>query len=132
MPNYEKTTIYKISCIDPTVTETYIGSTCNYQMRKAQHKYNSTHENRTEYDYPLYQCIRQHGGFDNWRMEKLEDVICNNIKEKLTKEREHYEINMPSLNRKHPGLTRKETIQLYRFKKLHLRIRNQYSEQQCN
>ena len=38
MVNYDKSTIYKLCCKDPSISDIYIGSTTNFTRRKGQHK----------------------------------------------------------------------------------------------
>ena len=38
MVNYANGIIYKLCCLDPNITEIYIGSTTNKYRRKQQHK----------------------------------------------------------------------------------------------
>ena len=61
-------TIYKIYCRDPNVHEMYVGQTINYESRKCSHFFSSMHKN-----LKLYEFIRSHGGWSNWKMEKICD-----------------------------------------------------------
>jgi hypothetical protein len=38
MPKYEKAVVYKLCCDDPEITDIYVGSTCNFKVRKWNHK----------------------------------------------------------------------------------------------
>ena len=108
MPNYTKTSIYKICCKDATITDIYIGSTCNFNRRKAQHKSNCNKEISKEYNQYKYQFIRDNGGWDNWDMIELKEFSCENKREKDTEERKHIDELKPSLNKVLPTRTIKE------------------------
>lgn len=98
MPNYSQTYIYKLCCKDPSVSDFYIGSTCNLYRRKAQHKHDCIYPNK-KYNYPIYQFIREHGGWDNWTINVIEEVGCKNKIEKDRIEREWFERLKPTLNK---------------------------------
>jgi hypothetical protein len=67
-------TIYKIVCKNKEVTDFYVGSTMNLTKRKSQHKRNcSIGLNRT-----VYNCIRENGNFDNWDIEVIDTLKCQN------------------------------------------------------
>ena len=108
MPDYSKTSIYKICCKDATITDIYIGSTCNFTRRKSQHKNNCNKEISKEYNCYKYQFIRDNGGWDNWTMIQLKEFSCENKREKDTEERKHIEELKPSLNKSIPTRTKKE------------------------
>ena len=38
MPKYENAVVYKLCCDDPEITDIYVGSTCNFKVRKHGHK----------------------------------------------------------------------------------------------
>ena len=108
MPDYSKTMIYKLCCNDPTIEEIYIGSTCNFTRRKADHKHTCYNETRPQYNSPVYKFIRDNGGFENWNMYQLEAKSVENKREKETLEREWIEKLKPSLNSNIPTRTKEE------------------------
>jgi hypothetical protein len=65
-PKYENSVIYKIVCLDPTITDLYVGSTTNLIRRKCAHKNSCLNVNYKKYNYYVYRFIRDNGGFDNW------------------------------------------------------------------
>ena len=67
--------IYKIVCNDVSITEFYVGSTSNFRNRKYQHKNDCNHPNNRSYNFKIYETIRQNGGWDNWRMVIIEEMI---------------------------------------------------------
>lgn len=66
---------YKISCLDDSVTDFYIGSTTNFTRRKCQHKSLCHNTNNRAYNYKIYTIIRNNGGWENWIMEPIEKQI---------------------------------------------------------
>jgi hypothetical protein len=87
----EKYIIYKISCLTVNVTECYYGSTYNYTNRKYHHKNSCCNVNDKYYNQRKYQFIREHGGWKNWLMRPIEELVCD----KLTAEiREQYYIDL--------------------------------------
>ena len=107
MPNYEKCVIYKLCCKDTDIKECYIGSTCNYSRRKAEHKSKCNNENDRAYNFKVYQVIRDNGGWDNWDFVIIEKYPC---KDKIEKEiRERYWVELiGTLNARIPNRTHKE------------------------
>ena len=104
MSRYENSIIYKICCRDPNVTDCYIGSCCNFARRKSTHKYSCNHN----YGYPIYNFIRENGGWDNFQMIQLLSFSCNSKRELELKEREYIELLKPTLNKQIPTRTKQE------------------------
>ena len=67
--NMSKYIIYKIYVEDYL----YIGSTTCFQSRKSQHCQASNHPDWRKHNNKLYQHIRVFGGWDNWKMEIVEE-----------------------------------------------------------
>ena len=67
--------VYKLWCLD--VKDHYIGSTQNVRSRKYQHKTACNNPNDAKYNRYVYQFIREHGGFDAWDLEIIEEVKYN-------------------------------------------------------
>lgn len=74
--DYSNTIIYKIFCRDPNIKELYIGHTTNFVNRKSAHKTSCNNCNSK-----LYTFIREHGGWDNWKIVIIDDVECNNFEQ---------------------------------------------------
>ena len=74
--DYSKTIIYKIMCKDINIKDIYVGHTTNFTMRKTQHKSSCNNIDNPKYNYKLYKCIRENGGWDNWQMVIVADVYC--------------------------------------------------------
>ena len=103
MPKYENAIVYKLCCDDPEITDIYVGSTCNFKVRKWQHKSDCTNENSKEYNRYVYQYIRENGGWDAWSMiliKKYPDVVDN--QELLMKERKWITKLNATLNKRVP------------------------------
>jgi hypothetical protein len=89
--DYSKTIIYKLCCLDHKISDIYIGHTTNFTKRKNRHKNTCTNANDKCYDLPVYKCIREHGGWDNWDMILIEQCACEGSLDALKKEREYLE-----------------------------------------
>ena len=81
--------IYEIVCKDPTITKVYIGSCWNIYNRKICHKSSCNNKN-----IPLYQYIRENGGWDNFNMN---EVYCESgletIRDRETIEQYYIDMN---------------------------------------
>jgi hypothetical protein len=67
-------TVYLISCLDPSVTETYVGQTWNFPTRVSQHSASSLVESTK-----VHLFIRFHGGWGNWQMKPLGVYNCRRV-----------------------------------------------------
>jgi len=93
--DYSNTIIYKIYCNNDTITDTYVGHTTNFYVRKYQHK-NSC--NNSKNVLKIYKTIRENGGWDNWNMIEIAKYNCNDSTEARIKEQLHYEELQSTLN----------------------------------
>jgi len=122
MPHYENACIYKIKHNEDYNDENiYIGSTCNLIRRRCQHKDCCNKENNKEYNKPLYQYIRENGGWDNYIMIKIHDYKCNSKSELKIEERKMIDMLKPKLNKNIPTRSKKE---YYEENKEHLVEKN--------
>ena len=87
MVHYDKSTIYKLCCKDPEITDIYVGSTTNFSRRKSAHKQSCNNENSDKYHLKVYKTIRDFGGFDNWDMVEVERYCATDRKDLHTRER---------------------------------------------
>ena len=117
MPNYQKSFIYKLCCMDLTIEDIYIGSTTNFRCRKKQHKECCTNEKSSHYNSYVYQFIRNNGGWDNWEMILIKELSCNSRLELHAEERKNYEELKPTLNTQIPNRTIKEYRKENRWKR---------------
>tara|TARA_R100000541_G_scaffold13970_1_gene23338 strand:- start:498 stop:1157 length:660 start_codon:yes stop_codon:yes gene_type:complete len=102
MPDYSKGVIYKIT----TPNGLYVGSTCNFDDRVAEHRSNLHNENSNAHNFKLYQHIRENSGV--WEMKKIKDFPCeNDIELRQEEDRIMLELNA-SLNIHRAYLTEDE------------------------
>ena len=83
--------IYKISFCDENNNFCYIGSTKNFTNRKYAHKQNTNTNNTTckSFCHKLYTTIRANGGWNNFEMLPVEQLICSKMEARI---RENYHI----------------------------------------
>lgn len=105
---YEKAVIYKLCCLDPEITDCYIGSTCNLYLRKSQHKQVCNNPNDNRHNLKVYQFVRENGGFDNWTIVVLEQYPCNSKIEMHMRERYWFENLGATLNSQYPNRSKQE------------------------
>ena len=108
MPDFNKGLIYKICCLDPEVKGVYVGSTTNLTERRRSHKKACISENDKSYNYPVYQHIREHGGWANWEVVPVEECPCETKHELGIRERHWLETLGATLNKAVPTRTRAE------------------------
>jgi hypothetical protein len=94
MCNYSNTSIYKIVCKDPNITDLYVGHTTCFITRQNAHKSSCSHQNNQK----LYKTIRENGGWSNWEMIEIVKYNCKNIIEARMIEQEYYEKLKATLN----------------------------------
>ena len=83
--------IYKI--YKPETDFIYIGSTTNFKDRKRTHKSRCIKESNKEYNKLLYECIRENGGWDEFKMEIIEEL--NDVSNREARKREEeYRVNL--------------------------------------
>lgn len=100
--DYSKSCIYQIVCKDPTILDSYIGSTTNLPTRHYHHDIACNNPKASSHNSPVYRFIRGHGGFDNFTVVWLEDCPCSSHDVLLRKERELLELLKPTLNKNLP------------------------------
>tara|TARA_R110000765_G_scaffold242740_1_gene345238 strand:+ start:43 stop:468 length:426 start_codon:yes stop_codon:yes gene_type:complete len=106
MTDYSNACIYKIVCKDTNVKEIYVGSTTNFRVRLNGHKSSCCNKKSAKYNYKSYEFIRNNGGWDNWEMVKIKDVInCLDRYSIKKAERELIDELKPSLNITTPNRT---------------------------
>jgi|GEM_PF-591125 len=105
--DYSKTIIYKICCLDKSISEVYVGHTTNFTKRKYQHKQVCKDLNNNQ---KIYKTIRENGGWDNWEMVEIATYNCKNHTEARIKEQEHYKILNSSLNPSPPLICKPEFV----------------------
>ena len=106
--NYDKTHFYKIVCRDTSIKDCYVGHTTDFTTRKHNHKKTCSNQNNRDYNCPVYQFIRQNGGWDNWDMILIDTLSCENNLEARRREREYIEKLNATLNRVIPTRSQSE------------------------
>ena len=130
MPDYSKALIYKLVCNDTYITENYIGSCCDYDERKRNHKSDCNNINGKKYNIYKYKFIRENGGFENWSMIIIKQFPCNSKRELEKEERVQLELNGGELNTNRPFTTdeeKKEYSKQYYLE--HQEERNEYNKE---
>ncbi len=100
--------VYMLVCSDVNIKGIYVGSTRDDRQRKKGHKHSCNNENHKNYNQYVYQYIRQHGGWENWSMIRLEQIQYNDRAELNTRERHWIEQKHAELNRQVPTRTHRE------------------------
>ena len=101
--------VYKIYCIDSSITEFYVGSSCDLHQRKIRHKTSCNNNNSLAYNLKVYKFIRDNGGWNNWDFEILLETEVENNKELKLKYEAKYQLDLkPELNVIQEGRTPKE------------------------
>ena len=109
MPIYQNCIIYKLKHNeDYDDINIYVGSTTNFRLRKNCHKSSCNNEKNRDYNFPVYQYIRDNDGWDNWVMIPIEEYPCNSKNELVIRERHHIDLLRPTLNIVKPGRTIEE------------------------
>ncbi len=67
---------YKFVCNDESVTSTYVGHTANFTRRKGEHKKICNNVSSKAHNFKLYQTMREHGGWYNWKMIEIQSQLC--------------------------------------------------------
>jgi hypothetical protein len=116
--DYSKTIFYKLACKDTSITDIYVGHTTNFNTRKSHHKTRCENLNNPKSQFRVYRFIRDHGGFSNWDMVKLEQSKCVDKKVACKRERYFLELLQATLNKVIPGRTNHEyTLDTKEFKR---------------
>jgi hypothetical protein len=104
-PDWSKCMFYRLVCRDISITESYVGSTCNEVKRRNCHKSVCTNENATNHNLFVYRFIRSMGGWDNWQLIVHEKRPMNNRYEAKIRERYWCEEYKAILNKQVPSRT---------------------------
>jgi hypothetical protein len=83
--NYDNTIIYKIVCNDGSIRfNNYVGYvTTSFTKRKQHHEKSYNNPNSKSYNLPIYEKIRNQGGWGNWSVIEIEKYPCKNKKEAI-------------------------------------------------
>lgn len=130
--DYSRTVIYKLCCLDQSINDIYIGNTTNFTKRKNDHKTCCCNENSKEYNFKVYEFIRQHGGWENWQMIQIEEYNCNNKREAEARETYWMKELKSTLNSRLSFQTaeeRKQYLKEYAQKEYTKEYQKQYQQQ---
>ena len=100
--DYSNTIIYKITCKDETISDAYVGHTTNFVQRKYAHKMCCINDTTNTSNCKLYQVIRNNGGWNNWKMEIIDVISCNDMYDAKKKEQEYVVLLQANLNSVEP------------------------------
>ena len=104
--------IYEIRHKTRKDTPVYFGSTINLIDREKQHRYNCCDKKYKKHNYYVYEFIRDYGGWYNWKMTKLHEVLFSNKNELKDLEKlyikNHLNEGKKCLNQTIPNRTSKE------------------------
>ena len=106
--DYSQSTIYKICCNDPAVSDVYVGSTTSFSKRKNSHKTSCINARSKQHNTYVYQFIRNNGSWENWNMVEVEAYCASTKRELEARERYWLEQLGATLNKKMPTRTKKQ------------------------
>ena len=104
--DYSNTLIYKIACNDPLIPDFYLGYTTMGHATLCD-KFQQRCKKDTWF---VCAFIRNHGGFQNWHIERLSILSCSCALQARIELRKHFDasIPVPSLNKQVPTRTNSE------------------------
>ena len=117
---------YRFVCSDPTIINTYVGSTVNFTNRKSRHKFSCNNQSNKDYNSKVYQIIRENGGWCNWNMIEIESQLVESKRHAERVEQEWIEKFHADMNchKSHCGIkTKKEYDKQYYIKNADKRIK---------
>ena len=95
-------TIYKICCKDLSIPDQYIGQTINFDNRRVSHFISCVWKDK--HNTYLYDFIRDHGGWTNWKMSIIKQYPYCDGKYELERLEWYWWITLGgSLNSNKPG-----------------------------
>ena len=100
--DYSKACVYKICCKNIAIKDVYVGSTTNLHKRRSAHKGACNRPDNKGHNIPVYQFIRNNGGWDNWEVIKIEDCPCECDEDLRLRERRWLETLEATLNSVNP------------------------------
>ena len=120
--------VYKLVCKDVNFTEIYIGSSISLRNRRSKHKSDCSNVNSKSYNLPVYQYVRNSGGWANWELQVVEQFEFEFKFELVARERHHMETLHATLNACVPGRTpagyRAENVDKIKIQKAGYRAEN--------
>jgi hypothetical protein len=114
-------TFYRIKSKNPAITECYIGSTEDIEVRKSTHKTKCNNINDIGYNFKVYQYIRSNGGWDDFEFEIIDKIIFSET-DRLLHENKLMDLYGSTLNSKRAIRTEEEK------KEYHKEYHKEYQE----
>jgi len=96
--DYSNTVFYKIYCNDATVSDIYVGHTTDFVQRKYTHKRACIKVKDASHHFKVYKFIREHGGWENWKMDIMGFHHCYDHYEARKIEQNYFETLQATLN----------------------------------
>ena len=111
-----KSTIYKICCKDPAVTDCYVGRTIDVTTRLSTHKACCYNDKIKAYNFKVYKKIRENGDFHNWDFVELETIEHHKKDTTPAREREYFWFNelKATLNNNTPNQSHSDSCKQWR------------------
>ena len=108
--------IYQIVCKDETDTDTYVGITTEFKIRRDQHKTTCNNPKSKNHNIKVYKFMRLNGGFNNFKFIILKEIECNDKYDAYKNEQQYINELKSELNCISPytGLTKQEYLKIYR------------------
>ena len=79
-------------------SDIYIGYTNDLKMCKKEHKIMYNDIKNKNYNNKLYQTMRDFGGFENWKMEIIEDIYASDKNAAIQIMQSYIDTYKPTLN----------------------------------
>jgi hypothetical protein len=121
--DYSNAWIYKLKSKDPEILDFYLG----YSTFPASHLFDMLKRRCQKDTWFVCSFIREHGGIQNFELERMPSEPCSNAREIKTELRKHFDATPPSLNKRMPlrgrieysqGEIPRQKQQIYREKNL--------------
>ena len=110
--------VYSLTHKNRNDTPLYIGSTNCLKSRFDAHRYACNNNKQIKYNYYVYQFIRDYGGIENWKINKLAELVFEKKEELIKLERmfidKYTTDNIKLLNKILPQRTKKEYQEYYK------------------
>jgi len=105
-------TFYKIVNVNGDCEMVYVGSSCNMKHRRNTHKSNCNNPKSKNYNLKVYKTIREHGGWDEFKIVELGSAEQITLTESLVIE-ETYRIELKAIMNTNRCGTTKDGIKEY-------------------
>jgi len=101
-------TFYKIVNVNGDCELCYVGSSCNMKHRRYKHERSCNNPNTKEYNFKVYKTIREHGGWNEFKIVELGTAEQLKVAEALVIE-ETYRIELKAnMNSQRCSITKDE------------------------